>query len=51
MKMRFVFVIATLFTINFVHLLVLRKWGMSEKVERFFTPGFEKSLLESEKNA
>jgi len=24
---------------------------MSEKVERFFTPGFEKSLLESEKNA
>ncbi|WP_423413290.1 hypothetical protein [Faecalibacterium prausnitzii] len=25
--------------------------GMSEKVERFFTPGFEKSLLESEKNA
>ena len=49
--MRFVFVIATLFTINFVHLLVLRKWGMSEKVERFLTPGFEKSLLESEKNA
>ena len=34
MKMRFVFVIATLFTINFIHLLVLRKWGMSEKVDK-----------------
>ena len=34
MKMRFVFVIVTLFTINFIHLLVLRKWGMSEKVDK-----------------
>ena len=32
--MRFVFVIATLFTINFIHLLVLRKWEMSEKVDK-----------------
>ena len=32
--MRFVFVIVTLFTINFIHLLVLRKWGMSEKVDK-----------------
>ena len=32
--MRFVFVIVTLFTINFIHLLALRKWGMSEKVDK-----------------
>mgnify|MGYP000311163006 CR=1 FL=1 len=32
--MRFVFVIATLFTINFIYLMVLRKWGMSEKVDK-----------------
>ena len=32
--MRFVLVIVTLFTINFIHLLALRKWGMSEKVDK-----------------
>lgn len=32
--MRFVFVIATLFTINFIYLMVLRKWGMSEKADK-----------------
>ena len=34
MKMGFVLGIAAFSTIIFIHLLVLRKWGMSEKVDK-----------------